>query len=398
MTILEPASGGVSLPRALLHVGAWSVARHQLSLAVAMGCQRVICLGGDFNGETASLQRDAEAAGAQFHAISGARQLSPLITSTDEILVIADGLMVPPRRAAELLSGAHCVVVQPVEIGLPAGFERVDLNHATAGLMLIPGRLVERLMELPADCDVSSALTRIALQSGVAQCPMSPAAGEGSGWKLVRSEAEAQGLESSWLAMQLVGEPGSTPGTWMARLAVRNLGPTLLHAGTGSNAVMGGAGVGWFLALLAGWFGFVGTGLCLAGIAWLIGRCAGSLSRIERAALLRDPPLIPRDGVTSLVTDAVIVALVMWSYPESLSGDWRHIAFPPLVLVGLFRILPRSLALRHVDWLEDRLVLAILLAISAGADLLLPIIQLLALIALTAGILLPRLPRILTRS
>jgi hypothetical protein len=363
-----------------------------------MGCQRVICLVGDFDGELASLQRDAEAAGAQFHAISGARQLSPLITSADELLVVADGLMVPPRRAVELLSGSHCVVVQPVEIGLPAGFERVDINHATAGLMLIPGRLVERLMELPSDCDIASSLTRIALQSGVAQCQLPAGAGEGPGWKIIRDEAEAQGLESVWLTMQLAGEPGSTPGTWLARLAVRNLGPTLLHAGSGSKAVMAGAGAAGFLALLAGWFGFVATGFCLAGMGWLIGRCAGALARIERAALLRDPPVISRDAVTSLVADAVIVTLVLWSYPQSISASWPHVVFPPLMLLGLLRILPRSLALRHVEWLDDRLVLAILLAIAAGAEVLLPAIQLLALLAMAAGILLPRIPTILTRS
>lgn len=396
--MLEPVSGGVAMPRALLHVGAWTVARHQLSLAVAMGCKRIICIGAPRDEEMVSLQRDAEAAGAQFHAISGARQLSALVTSSDEMVVITDGLMASPGRAAQLLANSHCVVVQPVEIGLPAGFERVDLNHATAGLMLIPGRLVEKLMELPADCDVSSALTRIALQAGVAQCPLPAAAREGPGWKIVRNEAEAQGLESSWLAMQLAGEPVSTPGTWIARLAVRTMGPALLHAGSGSNTVMAGAGAGWFLALLAGWFGFVGTGLCLAGFAWLIGRCGGLLSRIERAALLRDPPFIPCDGFVNFVTDAVIVTLVLWSYPESLFGDWRHTAFPPLMLLGLLRILPRSLALRHVEWLEDRLVLVVVLAIAAGAELLLPIIQLLALIAVAAGILLPRLPRILTRS
>lgn len=396
--MLEPASGGIATPRALLHVGAWSVARHQLSLAIAMGCQRVICLGGDLDGETASLQRDAQAAGAQFHTISSAPLLSPLVTSSDELLVVADGLMVPSRRAAELLSGPHCVVVQPVEIGLPAGFERVDINHATAGLMLIPGRLIERLVELPSDCDVASSLTRIALQSGVPQCPLPAASRGGPVWKIVRSEAEAQGLESSWLAMQLAGEPGSTPGPWIARLAVRNLGPTLLHAGSGSNAVMAGAGAAWLLALLAGWFGFVATGLCFCGIGWLIGRCAGALSRIERAALLRDPPLIPRDGVTSVIADAVIVALVVWSYPESVSASWEHIVFPPLILLGLLRILPRNLAMRHGDWLEDRLVLAILLAIAAGAGLLLPGIQLLALTAVAAGVLLPRMPGILTSS
>jgi hypothetical protein len=396
--MMETAGSGSLTPRAFLHVGAWSVARHQLSLAVAMGCQRIVCLARGFDAELASLQHAGEAAGAQFNVISGPRQLSPLVSVADEVLVIADGLMVTPQGAIELLSDTQGVVVQPIEVGLVAGFERIDINNATAGLMLIPGRLVERLNELPSDCDVASALTRIALQFGVAQRALPTHAREGGGWKLVRSEVEANELEAGWLATQLAAETATAPGTWIARLGVRTFGPALLHAGSGSNAVTVAAGGTYLLALIAGWFGFIVLGMCLAGAGWVISECAGQLARIERAALLRDAPLITRDGLVAAFADIVIVVLVLWTYPASLAAERQDIAFPPIVLLGLLRILPRSLALRRVGWLEDRLLLTVLLAFAAGAEILLPAMRFLAIGALAAGILLPRMPRILTRS
>ena len=114
--------------------------------------------------------------------------------------------------------------------------------------------------------------------------------------------------------------------------------------------------------------------------------------------MLRDPPFLTREGLIILVVDIVIVVLVLWAYPVSFGTDRQDVAFPPIVLLGLLRILPRSLALRQAGWLEDRLILAIVLAFSAGTGILLPVIRVLAVAALAAGILLPRIPRILTRS
>lgn len=396
--MLEPAEGETPAPRAFLHVGAWSVARHQLSLAVAMDCQRIVCIAQGFDTELETLRRDAEAAGAQFHVISSARQLSALVTVADELLVIADGLMVPAQRAVELLSGSHCVMVQPIESGLSAGFERIDINNATAGAMMVPGRLVERMSELPGDWDVGSALTRIALQSGITQRQLPADIRESGGWKFIRTEDEAQELETGWLALQLAGEAAVSPGTWIARLAVRNFGQWLFHAGSGSNAVTAGGGAAYLLALAAGWFGFIATGILLTGLGWLAGQCAGMLARIERAAMLRDPPFISREGLTGVLADVVIVVLVLWSHPAASAIAWQHVVFPPIVLLGLLRILPRSLGMRHVGWLEDRLLLAVLLAFATSMEVLLPAVQFLALAALAAGILLPRMPRILTRS
>ena len=189
--MLETAGQAGALPRAFLRIGPASLARHQLSLALAMECQKIVCLAREMTAELVQLQHDSERSGARFHCVSSTRALAGQVTAHDEVVVISDGLLAPLDAATSLLEGPHAVIVQPIEAGIAAGFERIDLNFASAGLMRIPGRLFERLHELPADCDAPSALTRIALQAGIVQRPLPIEARDGLRWKLVHNEAEA---------------------------------------------------------------------------------------------------------------------------------------------------------------------------------------------------------------
>ena len=186
-----------------------------------------------------------------------------------------DGLLVAAEGAMPLLGQGAGVLVQPIEAGLPAGFERIDINHASAGILRMPGRLAERLGELPADCDAVSALTRIALQAGVPQRMVPPQAREGAAWTLVRDEDEAHGLVAAWFRLHL-GSPGAAaPGALAARALVRSLGPMLLHAGSGASVVTLGAGVLLLLALLAAWLGQADRLPPDARQAWEAARDAG---------------------------------------------------------------------------------------------------------------------------
>ncbi|MFD1959660.1 hypothetical protein ACFSHP_12440 [Novosphingobium panipatense] len=152
-----------------------SVAQHQLGTVIALGCQRVICMARGMSPELAALQHDAEDAGLQFAVVTAANQLSGLVTAADELVVISEGLFADAAQTVSLLEGhAPVVLVQPVEGALAAGFERIDINRATAGVMRAPGSLVERLHELPIDVDAVSALTRIALQSGTTMREVPP--------------------------------------------------------------------------------------------------------------------------------------------------------------------------------------------------------------------------------
>lgn len=345
----------------MLRVGGGFVARHQLALALAAGCRRIILVAKAFAPEFAQLQRDAELAGAAFHIVASAPGLSPLVSAADEVLVIAEGLLPTPGDALPLLSGSQAVLVQPAEAGLAAGFERIDLNHAFAGLMLIPGRLVDRLMEMPADIDPSGVLLRLALQAGVQQRVVPDSVLSGGHWLLIRNEAEAQAAEERWMARHTSGGPG-TPGEWLARFAVRRFGAALLHE-NGSIPVGRGLGVaGVLLALSLGWFGWLTVALVLTGAGWVLLRAVELLGQLQCDAL-GQPVRWPWVGAAfALGLDLVLIALLTLAEPELPGQTLPERAFPAVMLIGLLRLLPRSAAPPGGAWYADRMTVSLILA------------------------------------
>lgn len=372
-------------PRAFLQVGGATVAQHQLALCTAIECQRVICVARGLGPDLVNLQHAAEAAGIQFHVVMGARQTVGLVTANDELVVLADGLLAAPAGATPLLEAGHGMLVLPVETGVPLGFERIDINHASAGMIRIPGRLVERLSELPPDCDVASALTRIALQAGVAQRPVPLEARDGVSWRIVRDEAEAHAIETGWIDLHMQQSRATTLGTAVARLGVRAFGPALLHAGTGENALSAGAAVFLLMALGAGWLGAIAAALVLVAMCWLVRQAADLLARIERDSLSRPPSRIPRAVLFGWLVDLALIVLVVWSAGSAPARSLLDLVFPPLVLLSLLRILPQVFVRNWMAWLEDRSLLCLLLAVAAGAQILMPTVTALASLLALAG-------------
>ncbi|MFO1256328.1 MAG: hypothetical protein U1E37_11785 [Sphingomonadaceae bacterium] len=358
--MLEPAAENGAGARAFLRIGGLTVARQQLALALALQCERIICIAPALSNPIVELQHLAERAGAHFHVIPGARPLVGLVTATDELIVLADGLFASTAEACDLLSDGQSVLVQPIEQGLAAGFERIDLNHAAAGAMRLPGRLVERLGDLPADCDAVSSLQRIALQAGVRQ-RMIPASGQdGLFWTLVRSDDEAHAIEPLWIRQRTRDAMPLGPARALALLGVRGLGPAMLHAGTGANAVLIGALVALLLALGAGWFGFVATGLGLCALGWFLRESAALLVRIER------DETGPRKGIDGLgayawAMDAVLVVLVAWGSLAQAGQPAYVRLFPPFMFVVLLRVVAALPTGRWKGWLTDRSLVALLL-------------------------------------
>lgn len=368
--MLAPAGEAEGRPRAFLRIGPASLARFQLSLALALECQRIVCIAREMSLELTELQHLAERAGVRYHIIAGPRGLAGLITANDEVVVIADGLLAPVDGAVALLEGRHAVVVQPVESGMALGFERIDLNHAAAGLMRIPGRLIERLQELPADCDVASALTRIALQAGIEQRELPIEVRDGLRWKLIRNDSEAHAAEAGWIGVHIDGDEPHSFGTALARVAVRRFGPAILHAGSGGNIVAICAAAVGILALGIGWAGFPASALLLCALAWITRRAAAQLLAIERESLALPATNWPRVKLFEGALDILLVAIIVWNTsPFPLSSPWQR-AFAPFMLVCLVRLLPRIAKRKWGVWLVDRSFLALVLAIAAGSGLL----------------------------
>lgn len=396
--MLETAASGSHQPRAYLRIGGMTVARQQLSLALALNCERIVCIAHAAAPELADLQQAAEGAGAFFNVISGPRQLIGLVTAIDEVIVIGDGLFVSTPDAAALLEQGPAVLVQPIEQGLAAGFERIDLNTAGAAAMRIPGRLVERIAELPADCDATSALQRIALQAGVRQRPIPAPIGTALFWTLVRSEEEAHALEPLWIRQRTREDAPLGPSRGIALLAVRGLGPALLHAGSGGKVMAIAAAVLAIFGLGAGWFGFPGIGLGLCGLGWITRETAAMLARIEGDGSAASGPISSRVAYGWLI-DAVMITLATWAagaVPPVLPLADR--AFPPLVLIGLLRLLPRTLDGRWGAWFADRALVALFLSLTILAGVGAGAIYLACVLLLMLGILLPRAEQRLTRA
>lgn len=367
-----------------------SVARRQIALAQAMECQRVLCIARGLGPGILALQHAAEAEGLRFQVITGAHQVVTAITAMDELVVIADGLLVDPAEAMGLIGRGPGVVVQPVDAGLALGFERIDLNHAAAGLVRLPGRLVERLGELPADCDAVSALTRIALQAGVPQVELPHDLREGAGWKLVRDEAEADALEARLIDRLLGPGRGLAPGYAVARQAVRSFGPALLEAGSRETALAAIGAVVLALGLVSGWLGWAAPALVMIGLAWLVRRVAALTGAIAREGWILGASPLPREKVFGMVVDLGLVVVVIWAGPPALPL-WER-AFAPLALICALRATRRWLGSEWKPWLGDRLLACLVLATAAGTGLLRPAIMVAVLGLLAAAMLIRRGP------
>jgi hypothetical protein len=306
--------------------------------------------------------------------------------------VVADGLLPTTGDALKLIGAGPAVMVQPAETGVPAGFERIDLNHASAGLMLVPGRLIDRLMDLPPDADPASALLRIALQAGVAQRDVPDDVRHGGRWLLVRTEEEAQAAEDSWMARHTADGP-RTPGPMLARALARRFGPALLHQS--ATGLLLPYGAGYFLAIIAlvmAGLGLIWPALVLLGMACLSQQTAATLGRLQREALaLRAGPAW-RSAVSAIGLDVAVMVVLLLSRPPLPGESLIQRCFAPAVLMGLVRLLPRLLSAGWTTWLSDRLLLCLLLSLIAGGGVATPGVPALALLLLLAGLVLDHGP------
>jgi hypothetical protein len=384
LVMIEPGGAETPLPRAMLRVCGETVARRQLTLAHALECRRVLCLARSLSAGVLDLQHAAEAAGMAFSVVTAPSGLLPQVSANDELIVFSDGLLASGEVVADLIGAGPAVTVQPIESGMAAGFERIDINHASAGLMRIPGRLVERLAELPSDCDVPSALTRIALQAGVAMKDVPASARGNAGWLLIRSEADAHLAEDALIDAQVRGWDVMTPGLLLSRAGVTAFGPSLLHGGHGSTSLTLGCFLLLAVALGAGWFGMTAAGFAFVGLAWIVLKAMTMVQRLEQAGLVRGSMPQLHHQLLGWIIDITIIVLVVWRSPMLPWDAPVDRVFEPLMLIGVLRLLERSLAKPLSAWCADRSLLALLLGLAALSDGLGAGVRLLAL-GLTFG-------------
>ncbi|WP_068089072.1 hypothetical protein [Novosphingobium rosa] len=350
-----------------LRVGGMSLARHQLGLALALGCERIICATGPHEPEMPVLRQAAEDAGASFHAVPGVRGMLGLVSVADDVIAFAEGLLVLPELMLPLIGDGPCVLSQPIEIGLAAGFERLDINHASAGALRVPGRLIERLAGVPDDADPFSILQRVALQSGIGQRVLPGAALEPGHWQLVHNDEQAHAVEEGWFRLHTRDGGAQGLSGRIARRGVRLLGPALLHAGSGGTVVALAGGVLCALALVTGWFSLIVAGCVLAAAAWVLFLSASLFGRVERRSLRLARPRLAPMRVYGGALDATLLLLLLWNESPRMGQELAYRAFAPAVLLGLLRLASALMPPERAAWVSDRALLAVVLGAASLA-------------------------------
>lgn len=384
--MLDSAGNGSAGLLAFQRIGGITVARQQAVVALELGCERIVCIASQLADELIEVQHLAETSGARFNVVGDALALVGLVRANDEVIVLEDGLFATAAQVAELIEPGQAIVVQPEGVGLSNGFQRIDAENAFGGAMRLPGRLVERLADLPRDCDAVAALLRIGLQAGVRRIAL-PLNEPGLLWEKVRSEEQAHALEPLWIRQRTQDYGALGPSSFIALAGVRSFGPALLHAGSGGRGLMVAAGVLMFLALGAGWLGQLAIAFAVLGLAWLLCICGDLLGRIEREAAVRRGKRVT--ATFALLADVIVMWLGAWGGEMHTGQHFVDRMFPAFMLVAMARILPRLLAGRVAAWIEDRALLAFALAAASVAGYLAPTIHVAAALAALVAIAVP---------
>jgi hypothetical protein len=381
-------------PLGALSLAGRSIAERQLDIVLALGCERVVCLADALDRQLLALQHRVEAAGGRFNLVSGARQLVGLVNANDELVAIADGLLPAASDTTKALGGGSGVLVLPVEAGIAAGFERVDLNHAWAGLLAMPGRLVERLAELPPDCDTIASLLRIALQGRVPERVLPEAVLDEGRWTLVRTRRQLTELEPGWFRRHAAAPNWLAPGQALARLGVQLFGGRLLKRGIRPGLLAGAGLLFAACGIASAWLGHAVLAVVLAGAGWLLAEAGSALATLASARADGEGRHARLASLTGVLLDFALLAVLVLS----LGGELSARLFAPVVMVGLLRAGRQVIPEQWAGLLGDRMVLAALLGAGAAVGALLPAIEVLALVLVALLLGLAPLSRQLTQA
>ena len=367
--------------RAPLTVAGKTLACRQLDFALAAGCERIVAIGDGAGAEAIALRHAAEGAGAAFQVVRNSHGLLGTVRAADELLVLAPGLLPEASEAIETLGKTKALLVLPAGPGVAAGFERIDLERAWAGAVVVSGAQVERLAELPPDTEAASALMRIALQARVSERRLDEQALADGSWTMLADAGDAAASERAWLKRHL---PAASPwaiSRWLARQALRRLASAALAASQSLPALLVAVPALAAAAVGAAWYGWPALGFALLALGAPLAEFALALAGLRAA-----PFGARRRWHAGLVARCGLDAALVACGALAIEGSWLHRLFPPLVLLGALH-LARSDRPQAAVLLRDRGVLAALFALSAVFGVAEPAIMLaaLALIALNVA-------------
>ena len=309
-------------------------------------------------------RQHATRAGLRFEAIDKPLRLASLVSASDELVVLADGILPDRVALTSSLADQHGVVAFPADIALPLGFERLDPTRAWSGALRTSGSVINPLLDLPPDCDVASSLLRIALQRGTpivegAEQPLN----EGSWLRRVTPQSAAAS-EWNWITRQVQPTPFIAPllavseriGLRLAQDAVNGRWARVPHIA---------CAVGLFgsvVALVLGW-PTVGLGLLL--LASILLAIAGVFDRVSDLGTVRQTAnsLLPAMAAVRDIALVFLAAAIADTEPP-----WFAL-FLPIALVALLYLGEVSAAGRLQPLFRDRPIVIGILLVAAIFDL-----------------------------
>jgi len=319
-------------PRAFERLGGRSLIAWQVDMARDLGCTRIICLAQRDSEPLQDLHESVESAGLEFQLVRGPLPLARLLSADQELVVIADGLVIDRERLAATIGEQRGVAALPAEEGLAAGFERIDADHAWGGVLVTRARIAEQLADMPPDCDTISVLLRLALQAGARLVNVSAEALDSGEWLLVRDRAVLAMREEALLDRSVESAAWSAPGTALSRRIARALAPDALDRGPATALGLGALG-------LLGAVVLAQLGLSLAGLtSFIVGaftlKLGEALGRLKARLRGIGPGTRRADLLRNILDFSLVMAL---SLPFELDSLPQRM-FLPLMFVGLLRL------------------------------------------------------------
>lgn len=357
-----------------------STAQRQVEFAAACGCREVILLGGGGSASAIATRHLAEGLGLAVREVSGPHALARAGLAGERMLVLQADLLPDPAAlpaGTEMASG--CIITLTAGPGVEAGYERIDLARAWAGLLVLPGALLPRLLDLPEDAEPASALLRIGLQAGLPDRPLAlPHLSDGS-WCLARTPEDGRLAEEKWLARYIAVTSGDPVSRQLAHGVLRRAAGRLLDRS-------------WMLPLAYGlalavpvagvalcYWGRAAAGFIAIALAAPLLEAALGLSHLQRARAGHFGRADSKLGHLRKALDLAILAAGVLA----VSGTWLERGFAPLVLLAALYSMPPQGPAWFTRWRDRGLAAALVavgaLAMTAQAGLMLAALAVLAL-------------------
>jgi len=362
--------------RAFQRIGGRSVIAWQVDLARELGCERVVCLCEGTSPDLIDLQRQVEAAGLTFNLIRGSIHLVGLVSADQDIVAIADGLVIDRKLAVDMLADRRGILALPAEAGIAAGFERIDAEHAWAGVFVARANIAAQMADLPPDSNTMSLLLRLALQGGTRRIPLDKDRLISGEVLLAIDRTELDRREKALLEHGGERTHWSAPGHSVSNWLARRLAPDALARGPAiASAVAASLGLG--SVVLAGLDHPFAAICTVAAGSFALG--TGRALRAIKARLHGQEGRARFPGLANLLLDLLaIVVLTLPSLPLMIPKR----AFLPMVMIGLLRLAAGVGPSRWRAMWGDRVLLFVLLFPAAWFGTLTQAMAVIALVSL----------------